>query len=210
MKPKILIFDFDGVICDSVHVKTSAFIELYKQYGESVQDEVKKYHLKYGGISRYEKIKYFQSELLGLNTTDETVNEIAKQFSNLVKEKVITSPFINGAKEFIQKQSLNFSQYICTGTPELEMIEIINRRGLKKFFTEVYGSPRTKIEIIYKILKDSKLSPNNCLFFGDSLTDYMAAKKCSVNFIGIQNNETCFPDGTILVKDFTELDKRFI
>jgi beta-phosphoglucomutase-like phosphatase (HAD superfamily) len=29
MKPKVLIYDFDGVICDSVGLKTDAFVELY-------------------------------------------------------------------------------------------------------------------------------------------------------------------------------------
>ena len=65
MKPKILIYDFDGVICDSVGLKTDAFVELYSSENENIQKLVKVYHLTNGGISRFEKIKYFETVLLG-------------------------------------------------------------------------------------------------------------------------------------------------
>ena len=99
MKPKLIIYDFDGVICDSVNVKTRAFAELYKSYGKEIQDQVVRYHLEHGGISRYEKIRYFQETILQMTTSDEQIQEIAKDFSKMVKEKVIASIFINGAKE---------------------------------------------------------------------------------------------------------------
>ena len=45
MKQKILIYDFDGVVCDSVHIKTEAFVELYASYDENIQQAVRTYHL---------------------------------------------------------------------------------------------------------------------------------------------------------------------
>ena len=36
-KIKAIIYDFDGVICDSVNVKTEAFGEMYAQYGKEIQ-----------------------------------------------------------------------------------------------------------------------------------------------------------------------------
>ena len=53
MKQKILIYDFDGVICDSVGLKTDAFVELYNTENESIQKLVREYHLANGGISRF-------------------------------------------------------------------------------------------------------------------------------------------------------------
>ena len=38
---EVLIYDFDGVICDSVKIKTNAFIELYKKWLEkSIKREI--------------------------------------------------------------------------------------------------------------------------------------------------------------------------
>ena len=56
---KNIIYDFDGVICDSVNVKTEAFAKIYSEYGHSIVSKVVDYHNLHGGISRYEKIQVF-------------------------------------------------------------------------------------------------------------------------------------------------------
>lgn len=166
MKGKILIFDFDGVICDSVNVKTDAFSELYKMYGKDVQKAVVQYHLDNGGISRFEKIKYFQKNILGVDIIEEDVNSLAKKFSELAKEKVIQSPYIPGVLEFIKRSSEIVPIYICTGTPEDEIFEILERKKLTPYFTGVYGSPKTKNEIIQSIIAESKAVLTEIVFFG--------------------------------------------
>ena len=56
---KGIIFDFDGVIAKSVQVKTDAFVKLYKQYGSNFVKKVVEHHEANGGMSRYEKIKFY-------------------------------------------------------------------------------------------------------------------------------------------------------
>ena len=56
---KGIIFDFDGVIAESVHIKSSAFSDLYKSYGEDIVKRVVKHHEANGGMSRYKKIRYY-------------------------------------------------------------------------------------------------------------------------------------------------------
>lgn len=201
---KCFIYDFDGVICDSVNVKTLAFAELYKSYGKEIQDQVVRYHLEHGGISRFEKIRYFQNTLLQSPASEEKIQELAEDFADMVKEKVIASMYINGAKEFIQQHADNCSQYICTGTPEVEIIEILESRNLTSFFKGIYGSPKTKTQIINHILVATGYKAEEGIFLGDAMTDYKAAKECGMPFIGIKSNDTVFPKGTIVIEDFTD------
>ena len=56
---KNIIFDYDGTIADSVNIKTEAFAELYRNYGKDIESKVVKYHLNNGGVSRFEKFKYY-------------------------------------------------------------------------------------------------------------------------------------------------------
>ena len=58
MKIKNIFFDFDGVIAESVSAKTDAFKELYLPYGGKIANEVVQYHIKHGGVSRFEKFRY--------------------------------------------------------------------------------------------------------------------------------------------------------
>ena len=59
-----LIFDCDGVILNSNKIKTNAFRKVLKQYHQKAVDEFIKYHLSNGGISRYEKFKFFINTIL--------------------------------------------------------------------------------------------------------------------------------------------------
>lgn len=201
-KQKIIIYDFDGVICDSVDVKTDAFVELYCKYDTEIVEKIKNYHLLNGGISRYEKIKYFHNNILNKPISQEGINRIADKFSQLVKEKVINSPYINGALEFIKKHAKDSKQFICTGTPSDEIAEIVEKKGIDLFFEGVYGSPESKVSIINKILSGQDIY--ECFFLGDAMTDYNAAKECHLKFIGIKNNKTQFPPETKLIDDFND------
>jgi len=44
-----IAFDFDGVLAESVGVKTKAYARLFEEHGEGVVSRVVDYHLKNGG-----------------------------------------------------------------------------------------------------------------------------------------------------------------
>ena len=204
--PEILIYDFDGVICDSVNIKTEAFVEMYLPYGIEIQEKVETYHLNHGGISRFEKFRYFESQLLGNKVTEAKINDLANRFSALVKEKVIAANYIPGALDFL-KNNKHKRQFICTGTPENEILEIIKAKEIDSYFEKAYGSPSSKSSIIRTILRYCNKSSDDCIFFGDAMTDYNAALECKIPFVGIQEdfNQSVFPKETQVVKNFLSL-----
>ena len=52
----LIFWDFDGVIKESVSIKTDAYIKIFEPYGKNIQDLVKNHHEINGGVSRFEKI----------------------------------------------------------------------------------------------------------------------------------------------------------
>jgi len=64
MKYKNIIFDFDGVLAESVHIKTQAFYKLYEPFGVNVAEKVVQHHKANGGMSRFEKFPYYHKILL--------------------------------------------------------------------------------------------------------------------------------------------------
>ena len=60
---KGIIFDFDGVIAESVQVKTDAFAALYAVNGKDIVKKVINHHEANGGMSRFEKIKHYREPL---------------------------------------------------------------------------------------------------------------------------------------------------
>lgn len=197
-----IIFDFDGVICDSVNVKTEAFKLMYSQYGKEVVEKVEEYHNEHGGISRYEKFRYFHKEFLGIELNDDDIFRMAEVFSSIVLQKVIDSNYIPGVIKFIKSRYKNTDLFICTGTPESEILEILERKKIKQYFKGIYGSPKSKVEIINLIINNFKITSRQLEFYGDAMTDYKAANITKVKFIGVLNKTTSFPPETTVIKNF--------
>ena len=90
-KYKFFFFDFDGVIVDSLGIKAEAFGSLFTEYGQDIVNKVIDYHLNNGGVSRYEKFKYYYNELLNKEITPEITDKLDKLYSSRVVERVVAA-----------------------------------------------------------------------------------------------------------------------
>ena len=61
---KAIIFDFDGVLVESVDIKTRAFARLFESEENDAVKEIVNYHLGHAGVSRFEKFKYIYNNIL--------------------------------------------------------------------------------------------------------------------------------------------------
>ncbi len=180
---KGIIFDFDGVIAESVEVKTEAFAALYKPYGNEIVEKVVEHNNANGGISRFEKFKLYHKLYLDTDLTDSDIERMSDKFSFLVVNKVISSPYAPGVMDFIKKASEKYKLFISTGTPTEEIKTILKGRGIQNYFINVYGSPQRKDYHIKQIMKNYNFNHEQLLFFGDSDCDLNAAKSMKVKFI---------------------------
>ncbi|GAB5522319.1 MAG: HAD hydrolase-like protein [Roseivirga sp.] len=178
---KCFFFDFDGVVLESGDIKTEAFVELYNGLG--ISDQVKHHHLANQGISRYGKFKWIAENLLNETYTDEKGEELGNRFSALVKQKVIAASFVPGFEALI-KQLSNDDHYcvVASGTPEVELLDIVDKRRLSGYFHEVHGSPKTKESVVNNVLQRKGYAREECLFFGDASTDHEAAASTGLDF----------------------------
>ena len=186
---KAIIFDFDGVIAESVNVKTEAFASLYEPYGKDVVNKVEQHHLANGGVSRFEKFKSYHKEFLNIELNDQKLKELSNQFSELVVDKVIKAPYVPGAFEFIKVNHKKYSLYISSATPQDEIVQIAKQRKIFDYFKGVYGSPISKKEHVNKIIKSNKYKKYEVIFIGDSTSDRNAANENNIRFIARINNE---------------------
>ena len=184
---QVIIFDFDGVIADSVQTKTDAFVTLYKTHGKKIVDRIVEHHESNGGMSRIEKFKIYHKDLLNIELNDQNLQELSNQFSDLVVDRVIKAPYVSGSVEFIKKNYGKYKQFISTGTPTEEIKQILIKRQLNHYFTEIFGSPQKKPYHIKQILFKYKLKSNELIFFGDSNTDLEAAQNANIKFILVKN-----------------------
>lgn len=193
-------FDFDGVLVDSNSTKTDAFRTLFADYDQETVAQILAYHNRHGGISRVEKIQYAHRQIIKQPLTDTELARWATAYADLVVDKVINVPWIDGAKEFLDSTRGLLPIFVISGTPEDELRYIIDRRNMTGYFQKILGSPIKKPEHIRNLLVSYKLAPELCVFIGDALTDYNAARQTGLQFVGIQGEAT-FPKGTTVLAD---------
>ncbi|MBF0546916.1 MAG: HAD family hydrolase [Candidatus Riflebacteria bacterium] len=183
-----LFFDFDGVLVDSVEVKTRAFARLFSQYGPAVEEKVIDHHRKNGGMTRIEKFRWYYKEFLGKPISQHEMDDLCKKFAQLVIDEVVVAPEILGATDFLEKCVPKIPCFLISATPEEEIHLIVSRRGIHSFFEEIRGAPTKKSENLSQLLQKFSLDPDRCIFFGDAETDFLAAQRCHVRFIGVLPN----------------------
>ena len=204
---KNIIFDFDGVILDSTKIKSDAFLELYKDYSEDIQKKIYKYHNENLGIDRYKKIQFFHNNFLNTKINKAELNKLTMNFSSIVFNKIINCQFVEGAREFLEKNKENYNFFISSGTPQDELKKIIKFKQIDKFFRNIYGSPLSKDKHIKTIKNKYHIKESESIFIGDATIDQIAAKNNNLYFIGINSINNLFDDEKYTMPDLKNLDK---
>lgn len=179
---RVIFWDFDGVIKESVEVKTMGFMQLFEPYGAEVVGRVKQHHEEHGGMSRYEKIPLYL-EWSGEPVTAGQVQAFCNQFSQLVQQAVVDAPWVPGVREYLLENNIQQYFVLVTATPQQEMQQILENLRLADCFREVHGAPTPKITVIRDVLDRLQCLPGNALAVGDSDTDFHAAEANDVPFL---------------------------
>jgi phosphoglycolate phosphatase-like HAD superfamily hydrolase len=193
MMIRAIAFDFDGVLAESVDVKTHAYTHLFAEEEKAKIEEIREYHLKNGGISRFEKFRHIYKDILRRPLSEEEFHSLCERFSQLVVDEVIASPWVAGAREFLQENREKYTFFIISGTPHEELADIVRSRGMECFFQEVLGSPDSKEELLRGVMQRHALEPKQMVFVGDAETDWDAAQKTKIPFIWRRASENDSP-----------------
>jgi phosphoglycolate phosphatase-like HAD superfamily hydrolase len=207
-----VFFDFDGVIKDSVSVKSDAFELLFDKFGTEVSTGVRTHHEINGGMSRYEKIPLYLS-WAGLPITNALVEEYSELFSEIVKQKVIDSKWVAGVEQFIRSNCNKLNMFVVTATPQSEIEEILEALEIHDYFIDVIGAPVKKNDAVRRLIRKYCLNPKQSVLIGDSMPDYQAAVENGVAFvlratqlnISMRKNLIC-----TFIEDFTHVDEEIL
>jgi len=206
---KAIIFDFDGVLVESTHIKTKAFRKLFSRWPDKA-DEGVAFHLKNMGISRYIKFKYFYENILREHYSEEIGLKLGSEFSDIVLDEIKIAPFVRGAKTFLENCHSKYSFYIASGTPDEELLEIVSFKRIDRYFDGIFGSSLTKAEITNNILGNDSLKNNLVVFVGDAVSDKKAAEETGVHFVlrVTHENHDLRSSCKYEISDLTELEGR--
>ena len=203
MALSLIVFDCDGVLLESMDVKSMAFRRIGEEYGAEMADRLVLYHRMHGGVSRYKKFAWMFGEL-GKEATDEDMARLNEQFVAAAYEEMKRCPMVPGAKETLDAWRGKKPMYVASGAPEDELRLILEKRGLAPYFAGMYGSPTVKTQILRAIVEHSGVYPSDVVMVGDSRIDLCAAEAVGTRFFG--RGEYFRHSGHPWHEDLTELN----
>jgi len=183
--PKVIIFDFDGVILDSANIKLRAYSAIYSGEDPKKLPALIAHCQLHGGITRRIKFEYYEREFFGRNADPTSVEALCQRYSDIVFKAVLACPFVEGAEQLLRRASDKVAMHVVSGTPDSELHQIIQERGLAQFFRSVRGAPATKRDAFHRIATGEGYARRDMLVMGDSMTEYMAAQDVGIPFLGI-------------------------
>jgi len=202
---KNILWDFDGVILDSMPVREYGFRKIFEEYNIEYVEKLLEYHNKNGGLSRYVKIRYFFEEILKESIDDEKIQYFANNFSYIMKKELINRKYlIVDTMEFITQYYKKYNFHIVSGSDEKELQYLCKELEIEEYFISINGSPTPKNKLVKNLLLAYDYHQNETILIGDSINDYEASKINNLDFYGFNNTNL-----KELSKEYLSCYKRF-
>ena len=187
---KNILWDFDGVILDSMNVRDFGFKEIFKLFDNDKVNLLLKFHRKNGGLSRYVKIRYFFENILNSSIEENEVLQYANDFSRIMRKKLIEpGNLINDSLDFIENNNKRYNFHIVSGSDEEELRFLCKELRIKHNFLSIHGSPTPKKELVNNLLIKFAYKKEKTCLIGDSINDYEAAKENQIYFLAYNNSK---------------------
>lgn len=184
-KKKLIIFDLDGVLINSIHNMKFALNETNKKLGLKIK------------FSDYRKYIGLPFDKIMKNLKIKGNSEIIKKNYSYFSKKKISSLKIN--KKLLNcLVKLKKKNFICIFTSKDKTRTNIILKKYSLFDYIVTSSDvkngKPNPEGLKKILKKFNIKNTSAIFFGDSYYDYIASEKAKIKFIFVKWGYSKFRD----------------
>jgi HAD superfamily hydrolase (TIGR01509 family) len=175
---KVIIFDFDGTLADTIDILLSITNRLSAEFGfkSATKEELAQLsNLNSWQILQYSGISIFKFPLLIRRLKAELHSEV---------------PHIQlfpGIKEvLLELKKRGFQLGIITSNSRENVLGALEKNGLQDTFTFIYsGSTFGKHKVINKWLRIENINPEKVVYVGDEIRDIDAAKKTGIKVIAV-------------------------
>ena len=181
----VYIFDCDGVILDANEMKIKAMraaLEDNAFITGGIEASIA-YFTGNFGKSRFHHARKFVADFLECHTQqqDAVAEMIVKDYANMVSQAYQDAPLLDDFMPMLE--NLEGVCFVASGSEQKQLREVFANKKLSRFFRAIYGSPKSKIEIIKEITEQYR-GEKICMI-GDAIADLEAANAARIDFLGV-------------------------
>lgn len=185
----VILWDFDGVILDSMPIRKFGFEKVLEDYPKDQVNSLLDFHAKNGGLSRYVKFRYFFENIRNEELSEKKLKELTEAYSTIMrKELVARDRLIPQTIEFIKRNQENYKMHIVSGSDGEELRTLCEKLNISSYFNSIAGSPTPKKELVGTLIDERNYKPGDLCLIGDSINDLEAAEINKIDFFGFNNS----------------------
>jgi len=185
----LVVFDFDGTLVQSNHIKDDGFTRLAERYPGG--PEAMKIARAEQGLDRYAIAERFATAL-GFDAA--LVPKIGAEYGELVDRAVIDAPECPGAIPLLEAlRRTEAETHLSSATPLENLEKVVHARGWCAYFSGLHGKPATKEDTLSKLIARTGARPDRIAVIGDGPDDRESAKAFGTAFFAVGDRLTDQP-----------------
>lgn len=171
----LVMFDYDGVIVDSLEVFTSRFTQACRENG-------------FGEVNAKDVLGLFEGNvyetMMKRGLDESTIDNILKRYEVLQNVQLADLELFKGIGEALKRISEKHQVYVITSNLSSATIQVLNQNGIE-CFKDVIGAEKEKSKI-KKIQNTMSLHPGIPAYYvGDTKGDMIEGKQAGTQTIGV-------------------------
>ena len=179
---KLLIFDWDGTLKDSIHHISSAIQQSFRDVGLIVPSDFRARFVI--GMGLNDAMNYLDPDL-----SPKMIKKIGAQYRKHFLKLNNTQLFPNISRGLYALKERGFQIAICTGKTQKGLSDELSSHGMSDIFIATrcadQDEPKPNPKMIFSLISQLSVTPGDAIMIGDTSHDMDMANRAGIASLGV-------------------------